>query len=66
MIRKTNLKTECCKISNEGIFHLLKVQYDKYYMGQVMIENPKKDIPKIIRTLESALREYKRLERLGN
>ena len=59
MIKAKKMRAACTK--EEESFMFLKVHYGKNYMGQIMIQNPKKDIPKMIKALRSGLKLYKTL-----
>lgn len=63
--RKGKFSVECEKIGIENIWYFLKVRYGKDYSGQLLIKNPEKTIPVMIKTLESHLKKVKTLNRLN-
>ncbi len=42
----------------EGKYHFLRGRYGKNYMGQILLKNPRSQIPKIIRVLKKELKEF--------
>lgn len=56
IVKKKGFRTKCDKGKK---WYFLKVHYDKNYMGQIMIKDPIKDIPKIIKVLKEAKKEHK-------
>jgi len=58
--KKSKSLTTFCLTQGDWLF--LRAHYGWSYMAQVMIKNPKKDIPKLIKALKKGLREFKEAE----
>jgi len=63
--RKGKFSAECKSKGPEKSFRFLTVRYEDNYFGQIMIQDPEKSIPVIMKTLNTELRNIKEIKKLN-
>jgi hypothetical protein len=65
MIRMKKFRVSCDFMGSVKKFLFLKIGYKKDYMGQIQIRNPPNEIPRIVKCLNKALKDYNEMIELN-